>query len=227
MPSHASHLLQPLDLLVFRPLKTHLGQKSDRITRCGASRIRKHEWLKAYHLARPLALRKTNILSGFKAAGLHPYAPSHVLRYFLPEPVSTEIISLTKGMHNLMLAESSPRGPQLHKTNAALRRMLASHRGLTSPAKRYVSKLADVSERMEARLTIVEKEAKEKGVLLAARKRQQTGKRLVIKDQIILSTKEIRDGVKAAEAETAAKKKKNKKGNIPEEPEVIVSGNEN
>lgn len=35
--------------------------------------------------------------------------------------------------------------------------MLASRRGLTSPAKRYISKLADVSERMEAQLAIADK----------------------------------------------------------------------
>ncbi|KAI9882691.1 MAG: hypothetical protein M1823_005567, partial [Watsoniomyces obsoletus] len=37
-----------------------------------------------------------------------------------------------------------------------------------------------------------------------------SGKRLVIKDKIVVTTKEIREGVRAAEEETAAKKKKGK-----------------
>lgn len=80
-------------------------------------------------------------------------------------------------MQNLMLTQATPRGFQLYKTDAALRRMLASHRGLTSPAKRYISKLADISERMEAQIAIAEKEAKEREVLLQARKRQRTGQK--------------------------------------------------
>ncbi|KAL8723331.1 MAG: hypothetical protein Q9181_007308 [Wetmoreana brouardii] len=157
-----------------------------------------------------MALREKNILSAFKAGGLYPYAPSHVLRHLPPPPSTDDMASLEKGMQNLMLTQATPRGFQLYKTNAALRRMVASRRGLTSPAKRYISKLADVSERMEAQ------------------KRQRTGKRLVIKDQTILSTKEIRDGVKAAEAETEAKKKKKgKKGKTIKDPVVIASGDEN
>ncbi|KAL8908187.1 MAG: hypothetical protein Q9171_005540 [Xanthocarpia ochracea] len=160
-----------------------------------------------------MALREKNILSGFKTGGLYPYAPSHVLRHLPPPPSTNDMASLEKGMQNLMLTQATPQGFQLYKTNAALRRMLAS---------------PDVSERMEAQLAIAEKEAKEREVLLQARKRQRTGKRLVIKDQIILSTMEIMDGVKAAEAETQAKKKKKgKKGKTIEDPVVIASGDKN
>lgn len=110
MPPHAWHLLQPLDLSVFGPLKTYLGRQTDRIIRCGALRIRKHEWLKAYYATRPMALREKNILSGFKAGSLYPYAPSHVVRH-LPSPPSTDdIASLEKGMQNLMLTQATPRG---------------------------------------------------------------------------------------------------------------------
>ncbi|KAL9026891.1 MAG: hypothetical protein Q9196_004515, partial [Gyalolechia fulgens] len=142
----------PLDLSVLGPLKTYLGRETDRITRCGASRIRKHAWLKTYQAARPMARREKTILGGFKAGGLYPYPPSHVLRH-LPPPPSTP---------NLMLTQATRRGFQLYKINAALRRMLASCRGLTSPAKRYISKLADISARMEPQLAIAEKEAKER-----------------------------------------------------------------
>ncbi|KAL8919104.1 MAG: hypothetical protein Q9172_005134 [Xanthocarpia lactea] len=174
-----------------------------------------------------MALREKNILSGFKAGSLYPYAPSHVLRHLPPPPSTSDMASLEKSMQNLMHTEATPQGLQLYKTNAALRRMLASGRGLTSPAKRYISKLADVSERIEAQLAIAEKEAKEREVLLQARKRQRTGKKLVIKDPIILSTKEIRDGVKAAEAETEAKKtKKGKKGKTIEDQVGNASGDE-
>ena len=78
--------------------------------------------------------------------------------------------SLEEGMQNFMLTQATPRASQLYKTNAALRRTLASRRGPISPAKRYISKLTDVSERMEAQLGIAEKEVKEREVLLQTRK---------------------------------------------------------
>ncbi len=113
-------------------------------------------------------------------------------------------------MQNLFLSQASPRGPHLRKANAALRRALSTRQPLTSPVKQYVGRLVDASERLEAQLAISEKETKDCRTVFDARRRQKSGKRLVIKDKIVVTTKEIWDGVKAAEEETAAKKTKGK-----------------
>ena len=79
LPPHTSHLLQPLDMSVFGPLKTHLSRIINRITRLGPRQLQRPEWVKAYYDARDQALRPHNIWSGFRNTGLSPYNPSIVL----------------------------------------------------------------------------------------------------------------------------------------------------
>ncbi|KAI9883895.1 MAG: hypothetical protein M1823_004335 [Watsoniomyces obsoletus] len=124
-------------------------------------------------------------------------------------------------MQNLFLSDPAPSGLELRKANAALRRALSSRRPLTSPVKRYVSRLADASEHLEAQLAISEKTTKDCQTVFDARRRQKSGKRLVIKDKIVVTTKEIREGVRAAEEETAAKKKKGKGKGKASDPIVV------
>ncbi|KAM4067167.1 DDE superfamily endonuclease [Hirsutella rhossiliensis] len=65
MPAHSSHLLQPLDVGCFSPLKTIYGRKQD--------------FLPMYLDARRQALSPSNIRSGFMATGLFPFDPNRVL----------------------------------------------------------------------------------------------------------------------------------------------------
>ena len=43
LPSHSSHLLQPLDIALFRPLKTRVAQMLKPIIRAEVSRVQKVE----------------------------------------------------------------------------------------------------------------------------------------------------------------------------------------
>ncbi|KAI9788665.1 MAG: hypothetical protein M1816_006716, partial [Peltula sp. TS41687] len=111
---------------------------------------------------------------------------------------------------------------QLHETNQRLKRILSSRhkKELESPVKRYIFNLAEVSELMKAQLVITEKESQDKEEILKARKRQCTGKRAVIKDKVLVTTKELLDGVKEAEAATKAKRTGKKKGKAPDKAEL-------
>ena len=66
---HSSHYTQPLDVGVFGPLSTALGQAVDRFTSLGISRISKAEWLELYIRARQKAITSKNIYSGWRGAG--------------------------------------------------------------------------------------------------------------------------------------------------------------
>ena len=60
-----SHLLQPLDLSIFGPLKTYLSQETDRFSRAGATRLQRYEWGLAFYRAHQQAFQSKNVLSGF------------------------------------------------------------------------------------------------------------------------------------------------------------------
>ncbi len=80
LPAHTSHVLQPLDLAVFSPLKAYyraeiavIGHQSD------STPIGKVAFLKAYQKARKRGLTLKNITSGWKASGLWPINPAKPL----------------------------------------------------------------------------------------------------------------------------------------------------
>jgi 4-hydroxybenzoate polyprenyltransferase len=73
LPAHTSHVLQPLDVAVFGPLKNAYRRFiSDLATIADSSQIGKISFLYNYHKARKEAITKNNIYAGFKAAGLWP-----------------------------------------------------------------------------------------------------------------------------------------------------------
>jgi len=79
MPPHSSHLLQPLDVGCFSPLKTTYGRKVQEKMLGGINNIDKQDFLVLYLEARRQALSPSNIRSGFIATGLSPFDPTRVL----------------------------------------------------------------------------------------------------------------------------------------------------
>uniref|UniRef100_A0A8H7K3R7 HTH CENPB-type domain-containing protein n=1 Tax=Bionectria ochroleuca TaxID=29856 RepID=A0A8H7K3R7_BIOOC len=73
LPSHSSHVLQPLDLSIFSALKRAFRRfLSEQQLQTDSSPVGKMTFLRCYHLARLAALTVENILSGWKASGMWP-----------------------------------------------------------------------------------------------------------------------------------------------------------
>jgi DDE superfamily endonuclease len=79
MPTHSSHLLQPLDVSCFAPLKRAYGGLVERNMLCGIDHIDKLDFLAAYLEARIKAFKDASIQNSFKATGLIPFDPTSVL----------------------------------------------------------------------------------------------------------------------------------------------------
>ena len=79
MPAHTSHLLQPLDVSCFSPLKRSYGQEVQELVRQRIHHIDKEDFLTIYSKIRPFVFTDQNIKSGFSATGLIPYDPQRVL----------------------------------------------------------------------------------------------------------------------------------------------------
>src|SRR5207237_10091341 len=60
-PPHCTHVLQPLDICLFGPLKRPLAMETDAITRLSDARIPRVEWTKVYIRARMAAFSAKNI----------------------------------------------------------------------------------------------------------------------------------------------------------------------
>jgi hypothetical protein len=79
MPAHASHLLQPLDVGVFGPLKRAYGKLLEARMIAGNNHIDKEDFLSLYPPARAEVFNSANICSGFAGAGLKPLDQERVL----------------------------------------------------------------------------------------------------------------------------------------------------
>ncbi|KAL1957569.1 hypothetical protein VTO42DRAFT_5680 [Malbranchea cinnamomea] len=67
MPSHSSHLLQPLDVGCYSPLKQLYNKEVEKQMRLGINHIDKEEFLTIYSSVRPAVLSEKSIQSGFRA----------------------------------------------------------------------------------------------------------------------------------------------------------------
>src|ERR1700710_1786718 len=85
LPPHTSHLLQPLDVAIFGPLKKRLTAWLAHLNQAQLVRIQKHKWMEAYIKARLDACTLKNIESSWCGAGLFPFNPQRALCTIIQE----------------------------------------------------------------------------------------------------------------------------------------------
>jgi hypothetical protein len=79
MPAHSSHLLQPLDVACFSPLKRKYGDAISALARSRIHHISKETFLPAFKSTFDKIFTPANIRAGFRGAGLAPHDPEAVL----------------------------------------------------------------------------------------------------------------------------------------------------
>ncbi len=79
LPPHTSHLLQPLDVAIFGPLKKRLTAALSHLNQAQLVRIQKFEWMEAYIQARADVYNHQNVESAWRGAGLFPFNPQRAL----------------------------------------------------------------------------------------------------------------------------------------------------
>jgi hypothetical protein len=148
MPPGSSHLLQPLDIGCFGPLKRAYGGLVEGRMRLGYSHIDKHDFLKAYMKAHCNIFTPQNIQNSFAAAGIRPLNARRVLdnlNISLPAP------STPKSGETLSISSSALAPPrtvrQLQKKASPVRKILGQgSRSPSSPSKRAVNQLEKAAE---------------------------------------------------------------------------------
>ena len=79
MPPRSSHLLQPLDVGCFGPLKKAYGGQINQFSRARITHIDKTEFFPAFHAAHKAVFKPETIQGGFRGAGLIPFDAKVVL----------------------------------------------------------------------------------------------------------------------------------------------------
>lgn len=121
MSAHSSHLLQPLDVSCFRPLKQLYGWRIRDAIQNGNTTIDKADFLFHFQHIYNQIFSKANILSGFRATGLIPLEPEKVLlklqiKFKMPTPPS----SLHSSSHSFYLGKTPANLYQLNQQKKQL-----------------------------------------------------------------------------------------------------------
>jgi hypothetical protein len=79
MPPHSSHLLQPLDIACFAPLKKAYGREISDLISAYINHVTKVEFLCSFIKAHNTSFTPENIQAGFRGAGLVPFNPDSII----------------------------------------------------------------------------------------------------------------------------------------------------
>jgi hypothetical protein len=75
IPPHSSHLLQPLEVGCFNPLKKAYSKEIESMIRNNITHISKEDFIPTFQAAYQASITENNILRGFEEAGLNPLNP--------------------------------------------------------------------------------------------------------------------------------------------------------
>ena len=215
---HSSHLLQPLDVGVFGPLKKELSKVFSKLLSLGIRCVEKYEWVMMYAQARPKALSAANIKGGWRGSGIILWNIGRVL-HALPEdsespevnvnPIQVEESTGISFTHYAS-ANSPMKSQALHSIHAELDKKLASA-SLESPIKSQISKLTHDHERLLAENILLKHQLKASNDVLQARTERKNGKRITVKDRVVISVAEVVEDLIACEEAAKRKEKEPKK----------------
>jgi len=211
LPPHTSHLLQPLDVAIFAPIKTYLATENKQFINCGIARQQRPEWLAAYAKARESAMTKRNIYSAFRGTGLVPFYPSKAidrLPKLAPSSLQLQTPERQSILETILLTSSPPDANDLQNANAELIQRIEPGKPLNTPERKYIPRLTKSVEHLRARLSIAENKIEFMETVMGRRKERASGKRVILKDHFVYTKPEILERLKAAEKATKERKKK-------------------
>lgn len=218
LPPHTSHMLQPLDVSMFQPLKRALATETDFAARLDSGRIPRTEWTSMYIRAREKAFTRANILSGWRATGLQPLSPIVVLDRLATSPTPESKAPRTPGqsmrLDTSLLNSSPPTGTEVREANVVLHSELQKGGAIASPTRRYIERAVHALEATQSELAILRKRLSDQQELLQTRKKRKKGKRVALQGKFVFTTSEVLEIARQAEQpkmkEKACRRSQNK-----------------
>jgi hypothetical protein len=212
MPAHSSHLLQPLDVGCFSPLKRAYGHEVEALIRNHINHVTKLEFLPAFKAAFEAAFTSDNIRGGFRGAGLLPFDPEAVLsqldvRLRTPSPPPAEEAHWE--------SKTPSNSAELASQTTLIQRKMAAHQNSSPTAiNEALDQLAKGAQMMSASATLLRAQVAElqKANELATRRRRRQKRRVqregtltIAEGQDIISQRSIEQQLQVEMRESRAR----------------------
>ena len=191
MPAHASHLLQPLDVGLFGPLKRAYGKLLEGMMVAGNNHIDKEDFLSLYPTAHQMIFTKENIYGGFTGSGLKPLDKERVLSKITfqlntPSPPSSQ----EAGSSISSIFQTPQNSHQLdHKINK-LQRSLNKKRQLSSSPISHLQHLEKAAQTAMNMNALLHQEIKSLQAENERKVKKRARKQAILATDTILSVQE-------------------------------------
>jgi len=207
---HSSHLLQPLDVGVFSPLKTVVSADLDQLLRVGVIRLEKAEWVESYIRARPKAFTEKNIHAGWRHSGLAPInRHKHVQVQVSDSQQTLQYTSMPciPTFQDILQHSSELDAADIDSLLSKLSE-LAIKNEINTPVRREIPKVLSRNRQLLAENIILKHRLGEIERIVCQRKERKQGKRNVLKGKTVVSTMEVLEELEKCEAQANLKKSK-------------------
>ena len=166
-PPHSTHTLQPLDVVMFKPLSTAYSKKlvAFMMRSHGLVSMSKRDFFPLFYEAWEDSFKETTILKAFSATGLSPFNPEVILKRFNISPSSSD-------------SESSALSATNWRKTEGLLRQVVKDRG-----DKRAQKLSLAFHQISTQKTLLEDEVKGlREALINKRTRRKRGKPLLLQE---------------------------------------------
>jgi hypothetical protein len=136
LPSHSSHLTQPLDIDIFSLLKKIYSSQISYLARAGVTHIIKNDFFPAFRAAFDAVFTKQNIENGFRGSGLSPLNPEAVISKLdikLRIPSSPITSDASGDLHQPWTSQTSQTAAEALSQLNLIQKRIIEHEG-SSPA---------------------------------------------------------------------------------------------
>lgn len=156
MPPHSSHLLQPLDVGCFGPLKKAYSKRIRRLGRVGYHYLIKEDFLPEFRPAYEAAFTPQTIQGAFKGSGLYPLDPQAVLsKLTLVQRTPSPPVLSTQ----LWISQTPQNPTQVGAQTTLIRDKVIQHQDSSpTPILEAIDRLAKGFQKSQATMTILQSE---------------------------------------------------------------------
>jgi len=192
MPPHSSHLLQPLDVGCFGPLKTAFSKQNQNLIRNHVFHVTKVDFLSSFHTAFLASFTRENVKAGFRGSGLYPFNPEAVLSQLDPVLESPSLPSSQESW-----CTKTPKNTrEVDKQTTLIKKRLEKHQS-SSPTPIYeaLSQLSKGAQIMAASAALMESQVTALQQANEAMHKRRTRKRKAIQSDCALSVADVQDTV--------------------------------
>jgi hypothetical protein len=233
LPPHSSHLLQPLDVVLFQPYKHYHRQAVSEATRTGCTDFNVMEFLCALQGIRNNTFKMGSVKSSFRETGIWPFNPEKVItklqveyasidleeHFKMLEEQANELLSLTADIVNRVEAmrrlETPPLPSKVPATPLTVRTLQqASHyleyrlqNELSSPSQAVFERFVKGSHIQAAQGAQAIVDLHQTEAAVKSRKRRSTSKKQLAKGGVLYA-KDARKMVKEHNEQEAKKQER-------------------